>query len=657
MRMFIAVYLITLLIALSNAYVSGGVRGGVTPTNEIQSAITQWELLWSEDNKRVNVSSNNDPSCVSNAIVTFIIPTKFRPSLRDTLDSLIDQRSCHWRAIVVFYTDKDSVDHPAGKLRDKPPLHHYMLPMYQILDERIQFLGSDASSKENFAGNLRNDGFAHVETDWIGFVDDDDTLVQSYVHKLKYEAIVSPAADVIIFRMLCSTCFSLVIPPAEHVDIVPDYVGISFALKRHLVKPFGRHAFTAGGAEDFCMLFDLRNSGTNMIMSPAIGYLVKGPKPQYSSMLTNFTASRRVIEFTGPPLVPPDTCLTDANKSRTPFLYPDVDSTMFGANVVGANRSILAAAHKGCMTPFLWRNPVKIYFSINTPITPGPYIQVQMNHITSNPVSSGRWTAFSSSYIRRLQNAVQVWTVVPSHYHFMKTYLKIEQTFFVPMWLMTDISRTSERVCASGVSRSQCSPVIAEHVGSLPTFVNDSNVESALSLCTLYPRGCPTSVGADHIPGATYMPCTLPKVLMFGSLTTSNDNRRLKLCLMLKRSVPDFDCFQTVFGYALDSLICSADVIILDGYFRSDTSYAYTVDTLLLMGKVVISTENQDAEIQAMYADSVVFVKSVAELPFTIRNIMSKPDVMYQLQNRGREFVLKQSKQLAPLCRALSSVG
>ena len=43
-----------------------------------------------------------------------------------------------------------------------------------------------------------------------------------------------------------------------------------------------------------------------------------------------------------------------------------------------------------------------------------------------------------------------------------------------------------------------------------------------------------------------------------------------------------------------------------------------------------------------MYADSVVFVKSVAELPFTIRNIMSKPDVMYQLQNRGREFVLKQ---------------
>lgn len=89
-------------------------------------------------------------------------------------------RSSHWSALVIF--DGAAV------------------PM--ISDPRIGFhvMRENGRGTRNFAGDLMNQGAYLSTSDWIGWVDDDDTVGPDYVDQLEKEIRGCSHVNVVIFR-------------------------------------------------------------------------------------------------------------------------------------------------------------------------------------------------------------------------------------------------------------------------------------------------------------------------------------------------------------------------------------------------------------------------------------------------------------------------
>jgi glycosyltransferase involved in cell wall biosynthesis len=95
-------------------------------------------------------------------LVAFVVPTVGRPSLAASLESIARQTDPGWSAHV----------EPSR--------------------------GSAAATRNAAISRLAVGG-----AEWIGFLDDDDTIHPSYVAWLRQHAAEWPAADVIVFRMSC----------------------------------------------------------------------------------------------------------------------------------------------------------------------------------------------------------------------------------------------------------------------------------------------------------------------------------------------------------------------------------------------------------------------------------------------------------------------
>ena len=95
-------------------------------------------------------------------MITFIIPTIGRNTLINTIKSLQNQTNMNWNAIIIF----DGI---------KSNLKHINYPNINIIE--IEKKGQSINS----AGNVRNEGIKLVKTPWVGFVDDDDILMNNYV--------------------------------------------------------------------------------------------------------------------------------------------------------------------------------------------------------------------------------------------------------------------------------------------------------------------------------------------------------------------------------------------------------------------------------------------------------------------------------------------
>ena len=187
----------------------------------------------------------------ADGLITFIIPSLGRPSLKRTLDSLIAQTSPKWKAIVVFDGIGPNINSP---------------------DPRIQIM---TTSKKGHAGFVRNEGIKVATTEWIGFVDDDDVLTPEYVEtflkeKEHYEAI--------IFRMKATD--GRILPVPGDTDFKLLEVGISFCMKRTLAlnrKMIFRNKprIAWGLCEDWTLLEDIRANGFRIKMSEAVTYICR----------------------------------------------------------------------------------------------------------------------------------------------------------------------------------------------------------------------------------------------------------------------------------------------------------------------------------------------------------------------------------------------
>jgi glycosyltransferase involved in cell wall biosynthesis len=181
-------------------------------------------------------------------MITFIVPTINRNSLNTAINSLLSQTNPNWNAIIVF----DGI------------------PALNYNDDRISCISIPKCGKSNHAGLVRNEAIKLVKTDWIGFLDDDDTIDKEYVNKFFEEININADAECIIFRMHTKFDRDKILPAPHHNDFYKNKVGISFCFNKRL-----NLLFEPSTTEDFYLLDKIRELNHKMIISPYVTYFVR----------------------------------------------------------------------------------------------------------------------------------------------------------------------------------------------------------------------------------------------------------------------------------------------------------------------------------------------------------------------------------------------
>lgn len=200
-------------------------------------------------------------------IVTFIVPSKGRDTLNDTLSSIYWQDDPHWEALVIF----DGTQPQHDSLCDSQ------------CDPRIKIYTIPKTGLQNFAATIRNYGMMKARTEWVAFVDDDDLVSTDYVTRLVEEIRLDPGIETVVFRM--SGMYSNVLhvfPRAEDSVFEKNYVGISFSLRRELFE--AGFWFQPSQTEDFDMLEKISEARRRMVLSPHVTYYVRHVRPTPGSV-------------------------------------------------------------------------------------------------------------------------------------------------------------------------------------------------------------------------------------------------------------------------------------------------------------------------------------------------------------------------------------
>ena len=196
--------------------------------------------------------------------VTFIVPSKGRSSIIETLGSLLNQTDDRWEAIIIFDGDE-------------PPESGFSTSRYAS-DPRIRNYTMPKMGEENYAALPRNYGMSKANSEWLAFVDDDDVLSPEYVAHLWKESRLDPLAETCVFRMSYVCPGDICIrPPEDHAMFQLYSVGISFAMKRDLFE--NGFWFRPCNIEDFKLLETIFHAKKRIVMSPYVTYYVRNARP------------------------------------------------------------------------------------------------------------------------------------------------------------------------------------------------------------------------------------------------------------------------------------------------------------------------------------------------------------------------------------------
>jgi glycosyltransferase involved in cell wall biosynthesis len=197
-------------------------------------------------------------------MIGFVVPSIGRDSIKFTLQSLINQTNPNWKCWVGF----------DGKCEDDVDKNNL------IEDSRINYLyfkdKLGVSAHHGNAGYVRNSIISRItgDCDWIGFVDDDDTLTRFYIEILELEK-TKFEFDCCVFRMRYDKDNQKVIPPFGMNHLQQNYVGISFCVSKKFITE-NNIKFTNDNAEDFKFLKEINDKGGKIHISSHITYNVNG---------------------------------------------------------------------------------------------------------------------------------------------------------------------------------------------------------------------------------------------------------------------------------------------------------------------------------------------------------------------------------------------
>lgn len=115
------------------------------------------------------------------------------------------------------------------------------------------------------AGATRNRIIADANTEWLSFLDDDDTVTADYTERLMEEIENHPEADIIYFREFF--LWGQVIPLWPHAGW--GNIGISFSVKRKWALD---HPFKSEPYEDYEFIHRLLHAGAKIHFSEYLTY-------------------------------------------------------------------------------------------------------------------------------------------------------------------------------------------------------------------------------------------------------------------------------------------------------------------------------------------------------------------------------------------------
>lgn len=198
-------------------------------------------------------------------MINFIIPSIGRSTINYTLNSLVNQTKTNWNCFVGF-DGKSEGDIDSNIIVDDSRIK------YIYLKDKI---GSEKEHHGN-AGQVRNCIIDNIDNnlEWIGFVDDDDTLSKFYIEIFELEKS-KHKFDCCVFRMRYDKNNEKVIPPLGMDYLKQNYVGISFCVNREFIKT-KNIKFCNDNAEDFKFLKEICDNGGKIHISSHITYNVNG---------------------------------------------------------------------------------------------------------------------------------------------------------------------------------------------------------------------------------------------------------------------------------------------------------------------------------------------------------------------------------------------
>lgn len=195
-------------------------------------------------------------------MITFIIPTIGRNTLKYAIQSIENQTDDDWKIIIVFDGIKPTID---------------------VTNPKIKILETTKRGKDkNSAGNVRNYGMRHVDTEWIAFLDDDDIISNDYVETFKKELHKYSFIDVLIFRMYRKNQNDI-LPRLQTDNFYEGEVGISFVLKTEIFK--SGLQFIPSSTEDYDYLNRMRERKYIIMISPYVTYFVNSSETMHNNTL------------------------------------------------------------------------------------------------------------------------------------------------------------------------------------------------------------------------------------------------------------------------------------------------------------------------------------------------------------------------------------
>lgn len=111
----------------------------------------------------------------------------------------------------------------------------------------------------------RNEMIKEATTPWVSFLDDDDTVTEDYVERLREEVANHPDADLIYFKEYF--LWGQIIPKYPHCGW--GNIGISFSVRRDVAieMPFKSERY-----EDFEFVHRLERAGKKIVFSNYLTY-------------------------------------------------------------------------------------------------------------------------------------------------------------------------------------------------------------------------------------------------------------------------------------------------------------------------------------------------------------------------------------------------
>lgn len=445
----------------------------------------------------VNVSScakQWSSSSIEHALVTFVVPSIGRSSLRETLFSILNQTDSRFLALVILDGLSSTSLYFNTSLKSPLPTYYHDLDEAILQDDRICFVHTTSDRRANCGAAKRNLAVPLVPTPWIGFVDDDDILDKYYVHHLVQSADAYPTASCVLFRMcVLFRTQAQVFPRHDSDTFYRQEVGISFAVRTDVFTSLG-YAFHASNWEDFLFLDTLRRDHIPILLSAHMTYFVRGFNSSLCHQYAQFAPNILITNSSSYPYLRTSgalsaqekqkelqsarlwECTQRGNGQRVPhFVFTETSSPFFGSNIRGLQESLQNALQRGCHGH--WLNmphlPIHIVFDARTqPISPF-YIQVQLEQLGTQH--------FSLPYQSKLQSALQIWEFQNDQDRLLQRLSENSlqtPTYFVPTMLMLDRNDPEYRCSKQTYETS----LFAEEIGAYDPMEDEEEEEEDLVL-------------------------------------------------------------------------------------------------------------------------------------------------------------------------------